>query len=167
MGHPHLPPAQGLYRPELEHDSCGVGFVVSLKGHRTHQLVSDGISALEHLNHRGASGSEPNTGDGAGIHVEIPQDFFADGLTDALISVSGQSADVRVEGFTTHRSPGRLLPSTSLFSVLGDFAATTFGTTVRYRAFPRLELVGTGSAQLQGGAVGGQGLGRATLALDD
>ena len=76
MGHPHLPPAQGLYRPELEHDSCGVGFVVSLKGHRTHQLVSDGISALEHLNHRGASGSEPNTGDGAGILVQMPHEFF-------------------------------------------------------------------------------------------
>jgi glutamate synthase (ferredoxin) len=76
MGHPHLPPAQGLYRPELEHDSCGVGFVVNLKGHRTHQLVNDGISALEHLNHRGASGSEPNTGDGAGILIQMPHEFF-------------------------------------------------------------------------------------------
>ncbi len=76
MGHPHLPPAQGLYRPELEHDSCGVGFVVNLKGHRTHQLVDDGISALEHLNHRGASGSEPNTGDGAGILIQMPHEFF-------------------------------------------------------------------------------------------
>jgi len=76
MGHPHLPPAQGLYRPEQEHDSCGVGFIVHLKGQRTHQLVLDGLSALEHLNHRGASGSEPNTGDGAGILIQMPHEFF-------------------------------------------------------------------------------------------
>ncbi len=76
MAHPHLPPAQGLYRPELEHDSCGVGFVVNLKGERSHQLVSDGLSALENLNHRGASGSEPNTGDGAGILLQMPDGFL-------------------------------------------------------------------------------------------
>ncbi|MEO8539052.1 MAG: glutamate synthase large subunit [bacterium] len=76
MGHPHLPPAQGLYRPEQEHDSCGVGFVVHLKGERSHRLVDDGLSALEHLNHRGASGSEPNTGDGAGILIQLPHEFF-------------------------------------------------------------------------------------------
>jgi len=77
MGHPHMPPAQGLYRPELEHDSCGVGFVVNLKGQRTHQIVTDGLTALENLNHRGASGSEANTGDGAGILVQMPHEFFA------------------------------------------------------------------------------------------
>ena len=76
MGHPHLPSAQGLYRPEHEHDSCGVGFVVHLKGQRSHQLVDQGLSALEHLNHRGASGSEVNTGDGAGILIQIPHEFF-------------------------------------------------------------------------------------------
>ena len=72
MGHPHLPSAQGLYSPEFEHDSCGVGFIVHLKGQRSHQLVEDGLSALEHLNHRGASGSEPNTGDGAGGDIHQP-----------------------------------------------------------------------------------------------
>ncbi len=76
MGHPHLPSAQGLYRPEFEHDSCGVGFIVHLKGHRSHQLVDDGLRALENLNHRGASGSEPNTGDGAGILIQLPHEFF-------------------------------------------------------------------------------------------
>ncbi|MGE3075539.1 MAG: glutamate synthase large subunit [Dehalococcoidia bacterium] len=76
MGHPHLPSAQGLYRPGFEHDSCGVGFIVHLKGHRSHQLIDDGLSALEHLNHRGASGSEPNTGDGAGILIQTPHEFF-------------------------------------------------------------------------------------------
>jgi len=76
MGHPHLPAAQGLYRPELEHDSCGVGFVVHLKGQRSHQLVSDGLTALENLHHRGASGSEVNTGDGAGILLQLPHEFL-------------------------------------------------------------------------------------------
>jgi hypothetical protein len=94
-------------------------------------------------------------------------DIVSRGPTDALASVSAQKGDMRGELFTTHRSPGRLLPRTSLFSVLGDFAATSTGGTARWRAFPRLELVATGSVQVQGGDVGGQGIGRATLALDD
>ncbi len=76
MAHPGLPAAQGLYNPENEHDSCGVGFIVHLKGHRSHQIIDDGLTALEHLNHRGASGSEPNTGDGAGILIQLPHEFF-------------------------------------------------------------------------------------------
>ncbi len=71
-----MPSAQGLYDPRFEHDSCGVGFIVHLKGHRSHQIVDDGLTALEHLNHRGASGSEPNTGDGAGVLIQIPHEFF-------------------------------------------------------------------------------------------
>ena len=94
-------------------------------------------------------------------------DIIARGPTDALLSVSAQKKDLRGELFTTHRSPGRLLPRTSLFSVLGDFAATSTGATARWRAFPRLELVATGSVQVQNSEVGGQGIGRATLALDD
>ncbi|HML97229.1 MAG TPA: glutamate synthase large subunit [Tepidiformaceae bacterium] len=71
-----MPSAQGLYRPEFERDSCGVGFVVHLKGHRSHQVVEDGLTALENLHHRGASGSEPNTGDGAGMLVQMPHEFL-------------------------------------------------------------------------------------------
>lgn len=94
-------------------------------------------------------------------------DLVSPGPTDVLGSIGVRSGDVRGELFTTHRSPGRLLPSTSLFSVLGDFASTHVGGTVRWLAFPRLELVATGSAQVQDTRVGGQGLGRVTLALDD
>ncbi|MBX3203753.1 MAG: hypothetical protein KF764_01730 [Labilithrix sp.] len=94
-------------------------------------------------------------------------DIVSGGPTDALTSISAQKDEVRGELFATHRSPGRLLPRTSLFSVLGDFAATSSGASARWRAFPRLELVATGSVQVQGAEVGGQGLGRATLALDD
>ena len=76
MNAPGLPPAQGLYDPAHEHDSCGVGFLVHLKGKRSHQIVRDGLLALENLNHRGATGSEVNTGDGAGILIQLPDEFL-------------------------------------------------------------------------------------------
>ena len=72
-----LPNEQGLYDPRHEHDSCGVGFVVDLKGRKSHKLVRDGITALINLNHRGACGCENNTGDGAGILIQIPHEFLA------------------------------------------------------------------------------------------
>ncbi|HUF54489.1 MAG TPA: glutamate synthase large subunit [Dehalococcoidia bacterium] len=71
------PTAQGLYDPFHEHDSCGVGFLVHLKGQKSHKVIEDGITALEHLDHRGACGCEANTGDGAGVLIQIPHDFFA------------------------------------------------------------------------------------------
>ena len=76
MGQPGFPSAQGLYSPQYEHDSCGVGFIVHLKGHKSHKIIEDGIAALEHLAHRGATGSEPNTGDGAGVLIQLPHDFL-------------------------------------------------------------------------------------------
>ncbi|MBI5834086.1 MAG: glutamate synthase large subunit [Armatimonadetes bacterium] len=66
----------GLYRPDFEHDACGVGFLVHLKGAKSHKLVRDGITALNNLNHRGACGCEPNTGDGAGILIQVPHEFL-------------------------------------------------------------------------------------------
>ena len=71
-----LPHAQGLYDPRNEHDSCGVGFIVDLKGRKSHQIVRDGLIALINLNHRGACGCENNTGDGAGILIQIPHEFL-------------------------------------------------------------------------------------------
>ena len=72
-----LPDAQGLYRPEFEHDSCGVGFVAHIKGERSHQIVRDADHLLCRMDHRGARGAEPNTGDGAGILTALPQEFLA------------------------------------------------------------------------------------------
>ena len=74
---PKAPPAQGLYDPFHEHDSCGTGFIVQMKGVRSHKIVEDGLTALEHLNHRGACGCEVNTGDGAGVLIQVPHDFLA------------------------------------------------------------------------------------------
>ncbi|MDA3940937.1 MAG: glutamate synthase large subunit [Spirochaetia bacterium] len=67
---------QGLYDPSYEHDACGVGFVVEIDGSASHQTVIDGITILKNLEHRGAVGSDVNTGDGAGILVQIPHEFF-------------------------------------------------------------------------------------------
>ncbi len=70
------PLKQGLYDPQFEHDACGLGFVVNMKGKKSHQLVSDALQILVNLDHRGAVGCEPNTGDGAGILIQVPHDFF-------------------------------------------------------------------------------------------
>jgi glutamate synthase domain-containing protein 1 len=70
------PQAQGLYDPRHEHDSCGVGFVVNVKGQRSHTIVRQALQILINLLHRGACGCEPNTGDGAGILLQIPDRFL-------------------------------------------------------------------------------------------
>ena len=68
--------AQGLYRPEYEHDACGVGFVAHLKGKKSHQIVTQALTVLDNLRHRGACGCEVNTGDGAGILIQLPHNFL-------------------------------------------------------------------------------------------
>ena len=94
-------------------------------------------------------------------------DLNSRGTSEALASLSTQSRDAKAEVFLTHRSPGRMLPSTSLFSVLGDIPATALGASGRLRMFPRLELSASANGQFQGETVGGQGYARVTLALDD
>ncbi len=71
-----LPAKQGLYDPQLEHDACGVGFVVNIRGEKSHEIVRSGLEILVNLTHRGACGCDPLTGDGAGILTQIPHDFF-------------------------------------------------------------------------------------------
>ena len=72
-----LPPAQGLYDPGQEHDACGIGFVASIKGQRSHEIIRQGVEVLINLTHRGACGCDPETGDGAGLLIQIPHKFFA------------------------------------------------------------------------------------------
>ncbi|HEU4342932.1 MAG TPA: glutamate synthase large subunit [Candidatus Binatia bacterium] len=71
-----LPPKQGLYDPNFEHDACGVGFVVNIKGAKSHEIVEQALAVLENLDHRGACGCEENTGDGAGMLLQVPHVFF-------------------------------------------------------------------------------------------
>ncbi|MBE7380846.1 MAG: glutamate synthase large subunit [Leptolyngbya sp. SIO1E4] len=77
MTHTFSPPKQGLYDPQLEHDACGVGFIVHMKGVQSHEIVEQGLTILSNLAHRGAVGAEANTGDGAGILMQLPHKFLA------------------------------------------------------------------------------------------
>ncbi|MEZ5874125.1 MAG: glutamate synthase large subunit [Hyphomicrobiales bacterium] len=70
------PPAQGLYDPANEHDACGVGFIANMKGEKSHTIIEHGLQILENLTHRGAAGADPRDGDGAGMLVQIPHEFF-------------------------------------------------------------------------------------------
>jgi glutamate synthase domain-containing protein 2/glutamate synthase domain-containing protein 1/glutamate synthase domain-containing protein 3 len=74
--HRHRIPAQGLYDPAQEHDACGVGFVANIRGERSHDIVHKGVQALVSLEHRGACGCDPETGDGAGILIQLPDRFL-------------------------------------------------------------------------------------------
>ena len=71
-----FPSRQGLYDPRYEHDACGVGFVVDLKARKSHDIVQKALQVLLNLEHRGACGCEKNTGDGAGILLQLPHRFF-------------------------------------------------------------------------------------------
>ncbi|MBT7108017.1 MAG: glutamate synthase large subunit [Methylococcales bacterium] len=82
------PHKQGLYDPANEKDSCGVGFIAHVKGHRSHKIIQDAGIALEAMTHRGACGCEANTGDGAGIMTALPHDFFTKiALTDLAVTL--------------------------------------------------------------------------------
>lgn len=87
LGYRNLPEAQGLYDPRYEHDACGMGFVVNIKGGKSHTIIDQALTVLNNLEHRGAKGAEENTGDGAGILFQIPDGFFreeCEGLGIAL-----------------------------------------------------------------------------------
>src|SRR5688572_12715170 len=88
----HSPPSrQGLYDPAFEHDSCGVGFVADVAGRRSHEIVRKGLSALSRMDHRGARGAEPNTGDGAGVMIQVPDEFYR-AVVDFPLPPAGQYA---------------------------------------------------------------------------
>jgi len=67
---------QGMYLPEMEHDACGIGFVANLKGRKSHSIIEDALTMLMNMEHRGGIGAEPDSGDGAGILVQLPHDFL-------------------------------------------------------------------------------------------
>ena len=89
-----LPAARGLYDPRFEHDACGVSFVVDIKGRASHDIVTTGLGALCNLEHRGASGAEVNTGDGAGIVIQMPDRFLRSVLPFALPPVGAYAVGI-------------------------------------------------------------------------
>ncbi len=84
---PGLPPKQGLYDPQHEKDSCGIGFVASIKGQKSHDIVRKGLQVLENLTHRGAQGCDPCTGDGAGILLQVPHEFLKRAAGDSGVTL--------------------------------------------------------------------------------
>ena len=76
MNHSGLPAPEGLYHPANEHDACGVGFVANIKGKKSHTIIEQGLQILKNLTHRGAVGADPLAGDGAGILIQMPDQFF-------------------------------------------------------------------------------------------
>ncbi len=77
MGHIGLPAKQGLYDPNNEHDSCGVGFICNFKNKKSHTIIEQGLEILRNLHHRGAVGADPRAGDGAGILIQMPHKFLS------------------------------------------------------------------------------------------
>ncbi len=82
----------GLYSPEQEHDACGVGMVANIKGDKTHSIITESLQVLDNLGHRGASGSDPDTGDGAGILVQMPDAFFRKAANHQGVTLPAEGA---------------------------------------------------------------------------
>ena len=110
------PPRQGLYDPQFEHEACGVGFVVNIKGRKSHAIIQQALQVLLNLNHRGACGCEANTGDGAGILIQPPHEFLKLVAREARVTLpSTRSASSTTSRF---RSSDRRL-CTPFSSMLG------------------------------------------------
>src|SRR5688572_18741906 len=88
------PGPSGLYDPNFEHDSCGVSFVAHMRGVASHELVRTGLSALTNLEHRGATGAEADTGDGAGILIQIPDRLLSESVDFELPPVGSYAVGV-------------------------------------------------------------------------
>ena len=88
---------QGLYRREYEHDACGVGMVANLSGEASHEIVVNGMTILKRLMHRGATGNDPETGDGAGLLMKIPHDFFGHGKCGVAMLFGGEGEERAIE----------------------------------------------------------------------
>ena len=102
----------GLYRPEYEHDACGVAFVADLHGEQSRSVVQMGITALENLDHRGAVGAEENSGDGAGILVQVPDEFMRASVPFDLPERGSYAVGIAFlpeEEFAPHIEDGRLV----------------------------------------------------------
>ena len=90
MKYTRFPKKQGLYDPAYEHDACGVGFVCDIAGKKSNTIIRQGLEVLRRLSHRGATGADPKTGDGAGILIQMPHDFFAAACKKNQIALPAQ-----------------------------------------------------------------------------
>ena len=125
-------PAEGLYDPAYEHDACGVAFVADIAGRRDHRTVSRGLTALINLEHRGARGAEPETGDGAGILIQVP-----DGLYRPLLAEAGVELPARRPLRGGQRLPARRRrPGADLEVIVARVAAEEGLEVLAWRELP-------------------------------
>jgi glutamate synthase (NADPH/NADH) large chain len=104
---PLTPPAQGLYHPSKEHDSCGVGFVADMKNRKSHDILEKGLQILINLDHRGAVGADPSLGDGCGVLTQIPHAFFASECAKLGFDLPAQGHYAIGQFFMPRRSEAR------------------------------------------------------------
>jgi glutamate synthase (NADPH/NADH) large chain len=122
-----LPVKQGLYDPRNEHDACGIGFVANINGARSHQIIRQALTILVNLAHRGGSGSEANTGDGAGILIQIPHQFFETECTKAGISLPPPEEYGVGMVFLTNEEENRKVMEASLERIVNEEGQTVLG----------------------------------------
>jgi len=104
-----LPPKQGLYDPQYEHDSCGVGFVANIKGTKSHDIIVQGLQILCNVDHRGAVGADPLVGDGAGILIQIPDALFRAWAADSGVTLPEPGHYAVAQCFLPHDEKARAI----------------------------------------------------------
>ncbi|WP_340562297.1 glutamate synthase large subunit [Streptomyces sp. GSL17-111] len=133
------PAKQGLYDPRNEHDACGVGFVATLTGEASHRLVEQALTVLRNLEHRGATGSEPDSGDGAGILVQVPDAFLRESVSFDLPEAGGYAVGIAF-------LPADETEAEAAVSRIGAIAAEEGLTVLGWREVPVApELLGNGA----------------------
>lgn len=127
MRHTEIPQRQGLYDPAFEKDACGMGFVAHIKGRASHNIVSQALSMLSNMEHRGGQGSEPNSGDGAGILIQIPHGFFSEVVQEVGFQLpeAGQYGVGML--FLPHDKTVRLEQEALLASIIEEEGQTVLG----------------------------------------
>ncbi len=130
--HNDQPVRRGLYDPAFEHDACGVSFVVDLRGRPSHSIVETGIRALCNLEHRGATGREANTGDGAGLLIQLPHAFYTDVAQEAGFSLPAAGAYATGIAFLPRDPDG----ATAAVKAIGKVVASEGLTVLGWRDVP-------------------------------
>jgi glutamate synthase (ferredoxin) len=122
-----LPPKQGLYDPQFEKDACGMGFVASIKGVKSHKVIRQALHLLENMEHRGGQGSEPNTGDGAGILLQIPHAFFSAELEKQGIALPKEGDYAAGMIFMPHDETARAAIEREVETIIAEEGQTLIG----------------------------------------
>lgn len=137
------PAQQGMYDPRNEHDACGVGFVATLTGEASHALVEQALTVLRNLEHRGATGSEPDSGDGAGILMQVPDAFLRESVTFDLPEAGAYAVGI---AFLPAGTDGTDPQADAAVSQIETIAAEEDLTVLGWREVPVApELLGNGA----------------------